>query len=180
MRKVNDVRRSQRGFTLIEILVTLVITAFGLLGLAGFVIKATALSVDATQRARAAALLTDMANRIANNKANAASYVTGAVQGASAQDCTALAMGAQRDLCQWNNLLVGTNDAQAGGNAAALGYRGCVTRPNPADPVFIVTVTWGALTPAAPPLDQCATGVFGDDSLRRVLRSQVRIATLTI
>jgi type IV pilus assembly protein PilV len=167
----------QSGFSMFEILITLVITAFGLLGLAGFANKATALSVDASQRARASALLNDMASRIGNNKVNAAAYVTGAVSGAAIQDCTALA-GAPRDLCEWGNLLAGSNDLRPGGNAAFMGYRGCVTQPNPLDPVFVITIAWGTLTPGVPPADACAANAFGDESLRRILRSQVRVANL--
>src|SRR4051812_3877316 len=120
-------REVQSGFSMIEILITLLITAFGLLGLAGFATKATGLSVDATQRARASAFLSDMTGRIENNKANASAYVTGVVKGAAVQNCGAVAAGAPRDLCEWGNLMAGANDAQAGGNSAFLGYRGCVT-----------------------------------------------------
>lgn len=171
---------TQHGSTMIEILITLVITAFGLLGLATFATKATALSVDATQRARAAALLNDMASRIANNKTNAGAYVGGTVHGATVANCGAAAAGAARDLCEWSNLLAGANDAQAGGNAAFLGYRGCVTRPNAVNPVFVVTVAWGSLTPGIPSADTCAQDAFGDDSQRRTIRAQVRVATLTL
>jgi type IV pilus assembly protein PilV len=169
--------RQVRGFTLIEILVTLVVTAVGLLGLAGFVVRASTLGSDTVQRARAVILLNDMASRIGNDKAAAAagSFVKGQVYGASVQACGAL-NGADRQLCEWNNLLAGANDGGSG--AAFLGYRGCVTRPNATDPVFVVTVTWGSLSRGAPPADQCGTGVFGDESLRRVLRTQVRVATL--
>jgi len=41
--------RQVRGFTLIEILVTLVVTAVGLLGLAGFVVRASTLGSDTVQ-----------------------------------------------------------------------------------------------------------------------------------
>jgi type IV pilus assembly protein PilV len=170
----------QRGMSLIEILISLVITAFGLLGLAAFATKSTAMSVDAAQRARAAALLGDMSNRVANNKLNAAAYASAAVHGAAVQDCTVVAAGAARELCEWGNLLAGANDAHAGGNAAGLGYRGCVTQPNALEPVFVITVAWGSLSPAIPPADACAANAFGDESLRRVLRSQVRVATLTL
>lgn len=173
-------RSIARGFSMIEILVTLMITAFGLLGLAGFAAKATALSVDATQRARAAALLQDMTARIENNKANAAGFVTGAIQGAAVVDCSTSAAGPARDLCEWGNLLAGANDAPAGANAAHLGYRGCVTRPSALNPVFVVTVAWGSLSAGVPSADLCAQNAFGDDSLRRTIRSQVRIATLTL
>ncbi|MCU0919590.1 MAG: prepilin-type N-terminal cleavage/methylation domain-containing protein [Burkholderiaceae bacterium] len=171
---------AQRGFSLIEILITLVITAFGLLGLAAFAAKSTQLGVDATQRARAAALLNDMTSRVANNKPNAALYASATVHGAPpVQVCAAGAAPAQvvaRDLCEWGNLLAGANDG--GANSAFLGYRGCVTQPDPLQPVFVITVAWGSLTPGIPPADLCAQGAFGDDSQRRIIRSQVRVAAL--
>jgi type IV pilus assembly protein PilV len=167
---------SQRGFSMIEIQISLVITAFGLLGLAAVATKSTTLSVDAAQRARAAALLNDMASRVANNKPNAAAYVSAAVYGAAVQNCAAVAAGPPRDLCQWGNLLAGANDASGAVNA--LGYRGCVTQPNVLNPVFVITVAWGSLAPGIPPADLCAQNAFGDDSFRRILRSQVRVANL--
>lgn len=172
-------RRRSRGFSMIEILITMLVTAFGLLGLAGFVTRATAMGLETNQRARASALLIDMGNRIASNKGNAANYVTGATQGAAVSTgCAGLGTLAARDLCEWNNLLVGTQDAAAGGNAA-LGLRGCITQPNVAEPVFVVTVAWAATVSGIPPADACAAGVFGDESFRRILRTQVRVATLT-
>ena len=162
---------------MIEILISLLITAFGLLALASFATKATALSVDATQRARAAALLADMASRIENNKVNAAGYVTAAV-GGSILTCTGAVASPARDICEWNNLLAGANEPGPA-QAAFLGYRGCVTQLG-LNPVFVVTVAWGSLSPGVPSADLCAQNVFGDDSLRRTVRSQVRIATLTL
>ncbi len=170
-----------RGFSMIEILITLVITAFGLLGLAAFAAKATQLGVDATQRARAAALLSDMTSRVANNKPNAALYASAAVHGASAQACAAGATPAQvatRDLCEWGNLLAGANDAGGSANSAFLGYRGCITQPDVLQPVFVITVAWGSMSPGIPPADLCAQNAFGDDSQRRIIRSQVRVAAL--
>jgi type IV pilus assembly protein PilV len=167
MKPLRNGRAPQRGMSLIEILISLVITAIGLLGLAAF-----------AQRARAAALLGDMSNRVANNKLNAAAYASAAVHGAAVQDCNAVAAGPPRELCEWGNLLAGANDVGSGANSAFLGYRGCVTQPNLLEPVFVITVAWGSLTPGIPPADLCAQGVFGDDSQRRILRSQVRVATL--
>lgn len=167
----------QDGFTLIEILITLVVTAFGLLALAGFVTKATTLTADSTQRARAGVILNDMASRIANHKTIAATYKTGADQGVAVIDCTGKT-GAALDLCEWNNLLVGANDA--GSNAAAiLGYRGCITSVNANE--YIITVTWGSLTPGVPPPVgvTCGANQFGDESQRRFIRSVVRVATLS-
>jgi type IV pilus assembly protein PilV len=167
------------GFTMIEILVTLAITAFGLLGLAGFVVRASALSTDTIQRARAAVLVNDMASRLSNSKAIAADFVTvPKLHGATVEDCSDRPpAGAARQLCEWSNVLAGANDG--GGGAALLGYRGCVTQPDALQPVYVVTVVWGSLTPGTPSTDTCGAGVFGvDDSLRRVLRLPVRVATL--
>jgi type IV pilus assembly protein PilV len=173
--------RNQAGSTLIEILITMVIMAFGLLGLAGFVTKSTAVTADTAQRARASALLSDMAGRLANNKTNAATYIVAPADpfGTEVQDCAALS-GAALDLCEWNNLLAGSNDAQPGGNASALGYRGCITQPVALDENYVITVAWGAITEGVPPADLCAQGIFGaGDTYRRVLRAQVRVPTLS-
>jgi type IV pilus assembly protein PilV len=178
MKRARSVRRAA-GFTLIEILVTLVVSAVGMLGLAGFVVRATTLSADSIQRARAAVLVNDMAARLSNHKPEAANFVNAdgsnrALRGAAVVSCAGL-VGADLQLCQWNNLLAGANDGGSG--AAFLGYRGCVTR-NGADPLYTVTVAWGSLTAGPPPADLCGQGQFGDDSQRRVLRLQVRVANL--
>ena len=176
-------RRRAAGFSMIEILVTLLVIAFGLLALAGFVIKSTTLTADTTQRARAAILLSDMSARMASNKSLVAAYANATtVHGAAIRDCsgfTTPATIAARNMCEWNNLLVGSNDAQAGGNASQLGYRGCIKKPISAEPNYVITIAWGALTPGVPPADPCAQNAFGDEGLRRVLRSEIRIANLT-
>ena len=112
---------TQRGFLLIEILVSLVIIAFGLLALAGFVTKATTLAVDTVQRTRASTLLSDMAGRLITNKqlAVAGNYVAATqpatgygTPSANSTVCPGVGVAAV-DLCSWHNLLLGTNDAQA-------------------------------------------------------------------
>lgn len=179
-------RSGQRGFLLIEVLVSLVIIAFGLLALAGFVTKATAMAVDTTQRTRASSLLSDMAGRLVSNKqlALGGSYVAATqpatgygTPGATSTVCPGVGV-AGADLCNWHNLLLGANDAQAGGNAAALGYRGCITRDAVA-PIFTITVAWGGTTPGEVPNDTCGAGQFGTDTYRRVLRTTVRIPSLS-
>ncbi|WP_232324480.1 type IV pilus modification PilV family protein, partial [Variovorax sp. WDL1] len=67
---------SQRGATLLEALVTLVIIAFGLLGLVGLQSRLQVSEMEAYQRSQALILLNDMANRIAINRRAAGSYVT--------------------------------------------------------------------------------------------------------
>ena len=69
--------RRSGGFALVESMVTVVVVAFGLLGVAGLVSRSFVTEVDAVQRAQAAMLLQDMVTRIEGNRANAAQYVTG-------------------------------------------------------------------------------------------------------
>jgi len=172
-------RTGQAGFSMIEVLVTLIIVAFGLLGLAGFITRANAMGVDSNQRARAMALMEDMAERLRNNKVEAPTYVSGTVHGADAATCVAGMTAANRDLCEWNNALYGTNDQLTDASAVqALRFRGCVTQPYVGQPVYVVTVAWAGSVSGTPPADACGAGAFGDDAHRRVVRTQIRVAAL--
>lgn len=53
-------RRGVRGFTLIEVLVSLLIFSFGILGLAGFQALVTRNSVEASERSRAALMANEL------------------------------------------------------------------------------------------------------------------------
>jgi type IV pilus assembly protein PilV len=168
----------QGGATMIEVLVTLVVVTFGLLAVAGFVVKATGAGVDANARARALVLLEDMSQRLQNDKAEAASFVTGTLYGAAAQNCGS-ATGPALELCTWNNLLAGANDKLSSGSSSIGQFRGCVTQPYVGAPIYAVTVAWGAQVPGVAPADPCGQGAFGNDSLRRIVRTQVHVATLS-
>jgi type IV pilus assembly protein PilV len=70
-----------RGFTLIEVLVTLVILLFGLLGIAGLMAKGQRAAFEAFQRQQALSIAADMAERILGNRAQAANYAAAAPLG---------------------------------------------------------------------------------------------------
>ena len=63
---------SQRGFTLLEVLITLIILAIGMLGLANLQSKIHVTEVESYQRAHAVLLLQDMVDRIHSNRATQA------------------------------------------------------------------------------------------------------------
>lgn len=66
---ISNARRSrQPGFTMIEVLVTLVILMFGLLGIAGLMAQGQRSSFEAYERQQALALANDMAERIKANR----------------------------------------------------------------------------------------------------------------
>jgi type IV pilus assembly protein PilV len=67
-----------RGFTLIEVLVTLVILLFGLLGIAGLMAKGQRAAFEAFQRQQALSLAADMAERVLGNRVQAVAYANAA------------------------------------------------------------------------------------------------------
>ncbi|OGB08033.1 MAG: type IV pilus modification protein PilV [Burkholderiales bacterium RIFCSPHIGHO2_12_FULL_61_11] len=182
-------RRAVGGVSMIEVLVTLVIIAFGLLGLAGLQARLQTSEMESYQRTQALLLLNDMANRIATNRNNAADYVTTVASplGAGMTCPTTTATVGQRDLREWCNALQGageTTDLGATKVGAMVGGRGCVES---VDGDYLVTVVWQGLTPiAAPPASVACgadsyngtTGSCVNDRCRRTVTTLVRIATL--
>jgi len=185
----------QRGTSLIEVLVTLVVVAFGLLGLAAFQAKAQVASVESYQRAAAAVLLEDMQARIVGNHADAASYVTttplGTGDGMSA-DCSAATSTAARDKCEWSLDLKGAGETVGTGAAttqagAMQGALGCVTEVQARNDaagvcipaVYLVTVAWQGLHPTKAPAQSCGQGKYGADTNRRAMSVRVAIALPT-
>jgi type IV pilus assembly protein PilV len=181
-----------RGSSLVEILVTLVILAFGLLGVAGLQTKVGVAEMESYQRAQALLALSQMTERMSANTANAASYVSNTPVGtgdAQPTDCSGIAPGANRDLCEWSNTLKGTAESSAvvANTGGLTGGRGCVTQlqaPNPAlgvcsAGIYQVSVAWQGMAPtAANPVLACATGQYGaTDAWRRVIAATVYVPT---
>jgi type IV pilus assembly protein PilV len=138
------------GFTLIEILIALVVMAFGMLALARGMGRASQEELEAFQRTQAMALAQEMADRINNNLRQAPQYVGDYVPGQVAEDCAAAPSLVARDGCQWRNRLLGM-DTLDGPRAtgAPMAARGCVTSPAPN--VYLVAVAWqGVLVSEAP------------------------------
>lgn len=177
----------QRGASMIEVLVTIVIVAFGLLGLAGLQGRLQSSEMESYQRSQALLLLNDMANRIATNRSNAVEYVTTAASplGAGMACPTATTDLVDRDLLEWCNALQGAGETTGGSNVGAMiGGRGCV---EVAGSNYLVTVAWQGLTPiSAPPASvacgkdnyNAASGPCVDDLCRRTVTTLVRIANL--
>jgi type IV pilus assembly protein PilV len=108
-----------KGFSLIEILITIVILMVGLLGLAGLQGFALTSQLESYQRAQALILLKDMEGRINANRNNAASYITASIGGTGAACPAEGASVASKDLSQWCNALMGVAETQSG--AASVG-----------------------------------------------------------
>ena len=67
---------AEKGFSLIEILIAMLILAVGVLGIAALQFKGLQYSNDAHFRSQISNLVSDIADRMRINKTNAASYVS--------------------------------------------------------------------------------------------------------
>lgn len=181
--------RRQTGTSLIEVLITIVILAFGLLGLAGMQSKLHLTTAESYQRAQAIVLLNDLSERINANRAQAASYVTptplGTDDGAP-EDCNIVAAGPARDKCEVSNSLKGAAEKKSEVNTGAMtNARGCVTELRPVNNVsctaglYQVTVAWQGLHKTKEPDNTCGKGLYGDDAYRRAISVTVAIGTPT-
>ena len=92
--------KNQRGINMVELMVTVAITAIGLLGLNSLQLQATRSTQDSGNRSQAIWMLEDMANRIRSNNVSVADYNTGAnpvgCNAAPARICTAWNDGSRR------------------------------------------------------------------------------------
>ena len=177
----------QHGSSMIEVLVTLVIVSFGLLGLVGLQSRLQTSEMESYQRSQALLLLNDMANRIATNRNNALSYVTSSPLGAGMTCSSSTSTAVQRDLTEWCNALQGAAETTNSGSTkvgAMIGGRGCVES---AGTDYLVTVAWQGLTPLSAPPTSVACGINSyngasgsciNDLCRRTVTTLVRIATL--
>ncbi len=177
----------QMGGTLLEVLITVIILAFGLLGLAGLQGKIQVAESESYQRAQAILLVSDMAERISVNGVNAANYITNTPLGTGDSQpatCDALAAGMARDQCEWSNALKGAAEKSGSSNVGAmLGARGCVTQLQAADPtnsictpgIYQVAVVWQGLNRTATPSLACGQGLYGEETYRRAIAKQVII-----
>ncbi|PLW81613.1 type IV pilus modification protein PilV [Kineobactrum sediminis] len=175
------------GFTLIEVLITLVIIAIGLLGLAGLQVFSLQSQLEAYQRAQAVMLAEEMVNRIRVNApaARAGAYTPGVEYGllTPAVCDPATQTTAEYDLCDWNNILAGQDVLAGGVNAGSVNAaRGCIENvvgSIDGETRILVTVAWqGAVATASPDLD-CGFNAYGDnDAFRRVVAIEAVLADL--
>lgn len=183
--------RRQHGASLLEVLITMVVVAFGLLGLAAFQAKAHVGSIESYQRAQASVLLQDMQSRLSANSDEADDYVTETPLGtgdASDDDCATLA-GSARDLCEWNAALKGAAELRADGSGAGAmeGARGCISQVRAMNDaagvcipaVYQVTVAWQGMHPTRAPAQACGRGAYGEDTHRRAISVRVAVALPT-
>nr|WP_217631884.1 type IV pilus modification protein PilV [Thiohalomonas denitrificans] len=180
-------RRRATGFSMIEVLVTVIIISVGLLGLAALQSKAQQAELESYQRTQALILLQDMVNRIHANGGTAGCYdITDAATGApfvgtngdtficDSYGTSATRAVADGDLESWGSALKGMEGSTGG---TLIGARGCVSYDSTTD-IYTVAVAWQGLSSTVAPSNTCGTGLYGDEEKRRVVTATLRIADL--
>lgn len=179
-------RRSavQRGAAMMEVLISLLIVAFGILGVFGMQSQATVAQLESYQRAQALVLVRDMAQRIEANTAGANSYI-GTGYGTTDPGNCALLIGTrqEKDLCEWTALLRGAAERYSTTNTvgAMIGAQGCIsqpdaiTRPN----LYLVSVVWQGLRETGPTPITCGNGAYTSENLRRGASLLVQLPSLS-
>ena len=176
-------RRRQRGAMLIEVLVSMLICAFGVLGLAALQARASQSEFESYQRSQALLLVEDMANRINANRDNASAYLTGGLIGAGAvQDCASMASMAARDVCEWGNLIRGSSETRNGSTGGAMVMaRGCISRAAGTTDRYVISVFWSGTVPTGAPAATCSgvDDVYTTATLRRAVTSTLCLAVMS-
>lgn len=181
---MNRLSGRQQGATLIEVLVSIIIVVFGLLGLAGLQSRVSLAEVESFQRAQAVLLLDDMVGRINANRRNAGAYDTGGTPlgtGQGAAVCLTTDPTATVDKCQWNNELLGATEGLGGNSVGAMqSARGCIDTLQGTMPKMIrVSVVWqGSVPTVSPGATTCGQGAYGNDATRRAITATIELGCL--
>ncbi|WP_178122517.1 type IV pilus modification protein PilV [Pseudomonas sp. R-28-1W-6] len=185
---MRDSRPNECGIGLIEVLITMVILAVGLLGVMALQAKLQESEMESYQRSQALILLDDMASRLAANRNAASSYVTGSSSPLGAgSDCpTGTSTQQEVDESEWCEALQGVGELNGSSRVGAMvGGRGCVESIGSNQ--YLITVAWQGVAPlVAPPAGiACAKNAYdqagsacANDLCRRVVTTIVRVAPL--
>lgn len=164
------------GFTLIEVLVTIVIMLLGILGVIGMQARSALMEFESYQRGEALSLIREMQGRLTDSRTNLDGYLnagvsstngsiyvgsgTGAKDFSTASACVAGAgvalAEAQFAMCQWAQALQGAASLEGTSKVGAMiGARGCLIRVEPPENNALadiyITIVWQGKSPGAEP-----------------------------
>ena len=142
-----------RGFTLIEVLITIVVAGIGLLAVAGLQTISKKFNYDAVQRTSASTLAQSMIESLRSNPGFLDAYLTSDATAvtapvdcaASGAQCTPLEL-ASYDVHRWGQSLSGAESKADGQDAGGLvDPTGCIQRGDVAG-LYLVVVAWRGIT----------------------------------
>jgi type IV pilus assembly protein PilV len=207
---MNNIRQlhGSRGFSMLEILVTIMIMLVGLLGLAGLETRAHTAELESYQRVQAIILADKMVEATRSNRRTASCFaITNAATGkryvgadgadhngpiSCAASIAAENVLADSTLAEWDAALLGAAEQKGGAQIGAmLGGRGCISYDATTeliDPatgavisgtgLYTVAVAWQGLIDTVAPAINCANGLYGTEQKRRVVSMAFRMANL--
>lgn len=180
---------SSRGSALLEVLVTITILAFGLLGVAGLQARIHVMEYESYQRAQAVVILADIAERIGGNKSVTATYAAASPLGtghATRASCAAIADASEKVACadidQWDQTLLGSGEKVGGAGVGAMqDARACITAFTSTTNIFNrcqtgvqIDIVWRGRSATIVPASTCGAGSYGgNDAYRRVISTRV-------
>ncbi len=184
-------RKRQRGFSLIEVLVSTVVFGIGVLGITSLNAISKRSSYQSVQRSSAAQLSFALLEDMRSNAGALAVYLAAGDLGRGSQGveptplcddpalpCTAAEL-ATHNLWDWEQLLDGNLERSGGvGVGGLITPTGCIRGPaGGVTGMYTVTVTWlGSVQIASPGPNNCGTGLYGPGNVFRrtvVLRSYI-------
>lgn len=173
---------AQTGGAMIEVLVSMLIVAFGIVGMFGMQTQSTVSQMESYQRAQALVLVRDMAQRMESNRNQLAAYLANDIGTTAPGDCNVAATTAARDVCEWAQLLQGSAEVLGGSKVGALiGARGCITQPDPiSNPqIYMVAVVWQGLRETGAPGVACGKDAYSSEAARRAATHVLQISVLS-
>lgn len=199
----NNENCNSAGFSLIEVLIAMLITLVGLLGIAALQARAQQAEMESYQRAQALIMMSDIVDRININRAttscfaittnttNGTPFIGAAGTGhagtpSCAASTSAYNIQADQAMVALDNLLKGTAEKLDGGNVGSMiGARACISYDSstelagaPGTGLYTVVVSWQAMGDLAPPTVNCGNGLYGSETKRRAVSTSFRIANL--
>lgn len=194
----------QQGFTLLEVLITMLIILIGLLGIAALQTRAQIAELESYQRSQALLLMSDIVDRINLNRETSTCFIitTDAAAGTpymgadgaghmGTPACNVSPTAANNTravdtMTDLDNLLKGSSETLGGANVGAmLGARACISYDaasqlpgRPGTGLYTVAVSWQAMSDLTTPTANCANGLYGTETKRRTVSTVLRIADL--
>jgi type IV pilus assembly protein PilV len=183
-----NMRNTQIGFSLIELMISLIVFSVGLLGIAGLQMVSKKSNYEGMQRTIASQVAYGMLEDMRANGSGIIIYAAapdlggGKLAGLPVANCRSVdtpctpSQKAGHDLWYWERILDGAQEIGAEGQSGGIAYPTlCVDGPGGGAPgVYTVSVAWlGSVALSDPAASPCGagSGKYGDgDANRRVLQ----------
>lgn len=186
--------RRQRGFSLVEVMVSVLVTSVSVVGMAGMQVTSKRAGYEAIQRTTATAMAMDVLERMRSNPQAVDSYavlglggstITGEPSPNCSNDTTEICTAAQlaaHDLWEWEQTIDGLAETRdVSGTAVATGGllnpTGCI---EVSGGMVTVTMAWQGFEALSDPgTNSCGSGLgkYGDDDAKRQVISVTTFIT---